>query len=107
MERNDSQQTREAFQRCYDFMQANYGEPVFGQDFYEYIFPDNEKQSEQRQEFSKPNALYLYQPDPISLVVSFHIAVLLCCRFPQSSAIAPLYPSIGGMILTEYECPCI
>lgn len=66
MERNDSQQTREAFQRCYDFMQANYGDPVFGQDFYEYIFPDNEKQSEQSKEFSKPNALYLYQPNPES-----------------------------------------
>ncbi len=33
---------------------------VDGQSFYEFIFPDNEKQGEQHSDFSKPNAIYLY-----------------------------------------------
>lgn len=36
-------------------------EQVDGQSFYEFIFPNNEKQGEQHSDFSKPNAIYLYR----------------------------------------------
>lgn len=54
------------YRNCYNFMQINYGDPIYGQDFYEYIFPDNEVSGENNQNFSKPNAIYLYQPNPDS-----------------------------------------
>lgn len=38
-------------------------EQVDGQSFYEFIFPDNEKQGEQHSDFSKPNAIYLYRDE--------------------------------------------
>lgn len=38
-------------------------EQVDGQSFYEFIFPDNEKQGEQYSDFSKPNAIYLYRDE--------------------------------------------
>ena len=38
-------------------------EQVDGQSFYEYIFPNNEKQGEQHSDFSKPNAIYLYRDE--------------------------------------------
>lgn len=54
------------YRNCYNFMQINYGDPLYGQDFYEYIFPDNEISGEENKDFSKPNAIYLYQPNPTS-----------------------------------------
>ena len=54
------------YRNCYNFMQINYGDPTYGQDFYEYIFPDNEVSGENNKNFSKPNAIYLYQPNPDS-----------------------------------------
>lgn len=36
---------------------------VNGSDFYRYIFPNNENQGELNTDFSKPNAIYLYQDD--------------------------------------------
>lgn len=54
------------YRNCYNFMQINYGDPTYGQDFYEYVFPDNEVSGENNQNFSKPNAIYLYQPNPDS-----------------------------------------
>ena len=44
------------YRNCYNFMQINYGDPTYGQDFYEYIFPDNEVSGENNKNFSKPNA---------------------------------------------------
>lgn len=38
-------------------------EEMDGCAFYEYIFPDNEKQGEIHIDYSKPNAIYLYQDD--------------------------------------------
>lgn len=38
-------------------------EEVDGCAFYEYIFPDNERQGEIHTDYSKPNAIYLYQDD--------------------------------------------
>lgn len=34
---------------------------VYGCDFYEYIFPDNENQGEMWSDYSHPNAIYLYE----------------------------------------------
>lgn len=34
---------------------------VDGQSFYDFIFPDNEREGEQHEDFSKPNAIYLYK----------------------------------------------
>lgn len=42
-------------------MLASMYEEVAGVDFYNYIFPDNENQGELNQDYSKPNAIYLYQ----------------------------------------------
>lgn len=36
---------------------------VDGCAFYQYLFPDNEKQGEQHTDFFKPNAIYLYQDE--------------------------------------------
>ncbi len=38
-------------------------EEVNGLDFYRYIFPNNENQGEFNSDFSKPNAVYLYQDE--------------------------------------------
>ncbi len=38
-------------------------EEVNGLDFYRYIFPNNENQGELNTDFSKPNAIYLYQDE--------------------------------------------
>ncbi len=38
-------------------------EEVDGCSFYEYLFPDNERQGEMPDDYSKPNAVYLYQSD--------------------------------------------
>ena len=44
-------------------MLSNMFEEVNGYDFYNYIFPDNENQGEMNQDYSKPNAIYLYQDE--------------------------------------------
>ncbi len=54
------------YQNCRNFMRANYGDRIDGQSFYEYVFPDNEISGELNSDYSKPNAVYLYQPDPES-----------------------------------------
>lgn len=42
---------------------SNQFEEYNGYDFYRYIFPDNEVQGVLNADFSKPNAIYLYQDD--------------------------------------------
>ena len=39
------------------------GEEVNGFDFYRYIFPNNEYEGENRTDFAKPNAIYLYRDE--------------------------------------------
>lgn len=48
------------FNECYDFL-SNVYEQVNGEDFYRYIFPNNENSGELHSDFSRPNAIYLYQ----------------------------------------------
>lgn len=43
-----------------NFLEVQYPS-VNGYDFYRYIFPNNENAGEQNTDFSKPNAIYLYQ----------------------------------------------
>lgn len=50
------------FCECYDVL-SNRFEEVNGEDFYRYIFPDNENSDEHHMDYSMPNALYLYK-DP-------------------------------------------
>ena len=38
-------------------------EEINGYDFYNYIFPENEMRGELKEDFSSPNAVYLYQDD--------------------------------------------
>lgn len=42
---------------------CNQYDEVDGCAFYQYIFPDNEKQGEKHTDFSKPNAIYLYRDE--------------------------------------------
>lgn len=42
---------------------CNQFEEINGYDFYRYIFPNNENQTEENTDFSKPNAIYLYQDE--------------------------------------------
>lgn len=42
---------------------CNQYDEVDGCAFYQYIFPDNEKQGEKHTDFSRPNAIYLYQDE--------------------------------------------
>ena len=44
------------------FLSGQYDE-IDGYDFYRYIFPNNENQGELLTDFSKPNAVYLYQDE--------------------------------------------
>lgn len=46
---------------CYDYLKTFYTQ-VFGQEFYEYIFPNNECVGEINIDYSKPNAIYLFEP---------------------------------------------
>lgn len=41
----------------------SYTDRIDGYSFYRYIFPDNERSGEQNQDFSKPNAIFLYEND--------------------------------------------
>lgn len=45
-----------------EMLSSMYGE-VYGCDFYEYIFPDNENQGEMWSDYSHPNAIYLYEDE--------------------------------------------
>ena len=50
------------FHECYEML-SNVYEQVNGEDFYRYIFPDNENSGEMHTDFSHPNAIYLYQDE--------------------------------------------
>lgn len=41
----------------------SYTDRIDGYSFYRFIFPDNERTGEQMQDFSKPNAIFLYEND--------------------------------------------
>lgn len=45
-----------------EYLKTQYDE-IGGYDFYRYIFPDNENAGEYCSDFSKPNAIYLYQDE--------------------------------------------
>lgn len=45
-----------------EILKNQYSE-IDGYDFYRYIFPDNENAGEYNDDFSKPNAIYLYQDE--------------------------------------------
>lgn len=50
------------FHECYELLSNRY-EEVNGEDFYRYIFPNNENSGELYTDFSHPNAIYLYQDE--------------------------------------------
>lgn len=50
----------ENFNECYEILSNKY-EEVDGEDFYRYIFPNNENSDERHEDYSMPNALYLYR----------------------------------------------
>lgn len=50
------------FHACFELM-SNVYDQVNGEDFYRYIFPNNENSGEMHTDFSRPNAIYLYQAD--------------------------------------------
>ena len=50
------------FRDCYELL-SNVYDQVNGEDFYRYIFPDNENSGELYSDFSHPNAIYLYQDE--------------------------------------------
>ena len=47
---------------CYEYLSAQFPE-VGGCEFYEELFPDNEKSGEIYTDFSHPNAIYLYRDE--------------------------------------------
>ena len=49
-----------SFDEIVTMLESQYTE-INGFDFYRYIFPDNENSGELRTDFTKPNAVYLYQ----------------------------------------------
>ena len=48
--------------RVKDILSSKYDE-VDGYEFYKYIFPDNQKEGELAEDYSKPNAIYLYRDE--------------------------------------------
>lgn len=52
----------ESYNRLIEMLDSLY-EEVDGYSFYEYLFPDNERQGEMPNDYSKPNAVYLYRGD--------------------------------------------
>ena len=50
------------FRECYELL-SNVYDQVNGEDFYRYIFPDNENSGELYSDFSHPNAIYLYHDE--------------------------------------------
>ena len=51
-----------SFYDCYELL-SNVYDQVDGEDFYRYIFPNNENSGEMHTDFSHPNAIYLYQDE--------------------------------------------
>lgn len=49
----------ENYSGCYEYLSAQF-EQVGGYEFYREIFPDNENSGEHNEDYSKPNAVYLY-----------------------------------------------
>lgn len=52
---------QEVFERKKAFMSVKFGDDWNGYEFYKYIFPDNERSGEVSNDFSKPNAVYLFK----------------------------------------------
>lgn len=50
------------FHACYELLSNVYYQ-IDGEAFYRYIFPDNENAGEYHTDFSRPNAIYLYQDE--------------------------------------------
>lgn len=50
------------FYECYELL-SNVYDQIDGESFYRYIFPDNENAGEFHTDFSRPNAIYLYQDE--------------------------------------------
>ena len=50
------------YRACYEWLSSVY-EEVNGEDFYRYIFPNNENSGEYYSDFSHPNAIYLYKDE--------------------------------------------
>lgn len=50
------------YKEVFQILNSKY-EEVFGYDFYKYLFPNNENAGEFNTDFSKPNAIYLYQDE--------------------------------------------
>lgn len=50
------------FRDCYELLSHVYDQ-INGEDFYRYIFPNNENEGELHTDFSRPNAIYLYQDE--------------------------------------------
>lgn len=52
----------DTYNQVYEVLAEQY-QQIEGLDFYKYIFPNNENTGEDNQDFSKPNAIYLYHED--------------------------------------------
>ena len=50
------------FNDCFTLL-SNVYDQVNGEDFYRYIFPNNENSGELYTDFSHPNAIYLYRDE--------------------------------------------
>ena len=50
------------YNACYEYLSSVYSE-VNGEDFYRYLFPNNENSGEYYSDFSHPNAIYLYRDE--------------------------------------------
>lgn len=50
------------YYQCAELLE-NISEEVNGEDFYRYIFPDNENAGQLHTDFSRPNAIYLYKDE--------------------------------------------
>src|SRR5690625_2398712 len=58
--------SRDEYHQKVEFMSAQF-EEFNGYDFYNYIFPDNERAGELNNDFSKPNAVYLFKNEDDSI----------------------------------------
>lgn len=54
---------QEEFEMKRQFMSAKFCDEINGYDFYKYVFPNNEQSGELLDDFSKPNAIYLFKND--------------------------------------------
>lgn len=60
MDQRTNEEILEEFQKQAHFMETNFDE-VYGDEFYQFLFPNNERVGEMNTDFSKPNAIYLYK----------------------------------------------